>query len=251
MAVAGFSSGGTLAANLLSQRSDIRCAVIKSAPLDLTEFYRGRDGAVSDVAAPSRSLADPMQSVGRIRSSALIWVLGDPRDRTVPVSLWSKWAAEARRHGARVVLAYIAPASGEAPSHRDAYHRDSSLPLRIAGACAASHRADNVRHTGSTLGVAPSQATAGGPVIPLGSVSEVELGVTEVGAAPADGGSAALPSNDAAPANSPTTNAVVTGVVAAATSGANAAGVDAANPDLMGADVVITDEAGADPTRGD
>jgi hypothetical protein len=48
LALAGFSSGGVIAAELLARRGDIRCAALASAPLDLAAFYRGRDGLVPD-----------------------------------------------------------------------------------------------------------------------------------------------------------------------------------------------------------
>ena len=46
LTIHGFSSGGAILANLLARRDDIRCAVITSAPLDLAQFYRRRDGTL-------------------------------------------------------------------------------------------------------------------------------------------------------------------------------------------------------------
>ena len=67
-ALSGFSSGEQLVANLLSQRSDIRCAVIASAPLDLALYYQGQDGIRSNYFAMHRGeLADPMRTVQSIR----------------------------------------------------------------------------------------------------------------------------------------------------------------------------------------
>jgi CRP-like cAMP-binding protein/dienelactone hydrolase len=151
LALAGFSSGGTLAANLLSSRSDIGCAVLASSPLNLREFYRGQDGVLGEQAVLRRDLADPMQRVELMRSPAKIWVIGDPRDRKVPPSLWSDWAAEARRHGARVTVAHTAPPYREGMHPRQAYHRDSTLALRIAGACAAGYRGGGARNTGARI----------------------------------------------------------------------------------------------------
>src|SRR3712207_2344951 len=85
LALAGFSSGGAIAANLLALRADIRCAAIASAPLDLAGFYRGRDGGVPDQwAMRGGDLADPMRTVRAVRSDASVVVLGDRRDRKVP-----------------------------------------------------------------------------------------------------------------------------------------------------------------------
>jgi CRP-like cAMP-binding protein len=154
LALAGFSSGGTLAANLLSSRSDIGCAVLASSPLNLREFYRGQDGVLGEQAVLRRDLADPMQRVELLRSPAKIWVIGDPRDRKVPASLWSGWAAEAQRHGARVEMAHTAPPYREGMNPRQAYHRDSTLALRIAGACAAGYRGGGARNTGARFATA-------------------------------------------------------------------------------------------------
>ena len=89
LALFGFSSGGTIVANLLARRSDIRCAVIGSAPLDLEQFYERQDGRTSDYYTMHRDdLADPMRTVGSIRSGATIFVIGDQRDRNVPADAW-------------------------------------------------------------------------------------------------------------------------------------------------------------------
>jgi alpha-beta hydrolase superfamily lysophospholipase len=62
--VLGFSSGGVIVADLLARRSDVRCAVIGSAPLDLTQYYRRPDGSLPDYfAMRSDELADPMRAV--------------------------------------------------------------------------------------------------------------------------------------------------------------------------------------------
>src|ERR671920_1158158 len=68
-AALGFSSGGVLVANLLARRSDIRCAVVASAPLDLALYYQRQDGMMPDHFAMRRGdLADPMRTVEGIRS---------------------------------------------------------------------------------------------------------------------------------------------------------------------------------------
>src|SRR3712207_8512508 len=40
-----FRSGGAVVAHLLARRTDVRCAVMASAPLDMAEFHRRQDGA--------------------------------------------------------------------------------------------------------------------------------------------------------------------------------------------------------------
>ena len=81
LALAGFSSGGTLAANLLARRDDVRCAVLASAPLDLAGFLRRADGTVAEHVATRGDLADPLRSARLLRSTATVWVIGDARDR--------------------------------------------------------------------------------------------------------------------------------------------------------------------------
>jgi hypothetical protein len=89
-----------LVANLLARRSDIRCAVVASAPLDLALYYRRQDGTMPDYFAMRRGeLADPMRTVREIRSDAAVLVIGDTRDRSVPHAAWKAWEAVARRQG--------------------------------------------------------------------------------------------------------------------------------------------------------
>jgi dienelactone hydrolase len=180
-ALAGFSSGGLLAANLLARRADVRCAAMASAPLDLAAFHRGRDGMVPDhYATRSWELADPMRAVRAAGPDATAFVLGDRRDRRVPAAAWEAWAAAARRAGTRVVAADVAGADrrrhdGEEGRH----HRTAWLGLEAAYACAAGVPADRVRRA----------LLAGEPLLaPRGR----RLGGAEVAAAFAGGGLLAL-----------------------------------------------------------
>ena len=145
-ALAGFSSGGAIVANLLARRSDIRCAVIASAPLDLTAFHRRQDGAVPDhLAMRNGQLADPMRSVGSIRSDATVFVIGDTRDRSVPHAAWKAWEAAARRQGLRVYDADVAgfdrPELGGGQTH----HITQVRGLEAAHACAAGAPGERVQ----------------------------------------------------------------------------------------------------------
>ncbi|HEY0419906.1 MAG TPA: hypothetical protein VGC80_10335 [Acetobacteraceae bacterium] len=142
----GFSSGGVIVADLLARRSDIRCAVIGSAPLDLAQYYRRPDGSLPDYfAMHSDDLADPMRTVRSIRSNAEIFVIGDRRDRTVPAAAWEAWVAAARRRDLHVYAAEVAgqdrPELGDSVVSR---HLTISRSMEVAQACAAGVPADRV-----------------------------------------------------------------------------------------------------------
>jgi pimeloyl-ACP methyl ester carboxylesterase len=144
--LSGFSSGGVVAANLLARRSDIRCAVLASAPLDLAAFYQAQDGRLSDQYVMRRGeLADPMQSLQAIRSDATIFVLGDRQDRKVPAATWEAWAAAARRAGLHVTAADTPGAAG-VPSSR---HEASSRSMEVARACATGETVTLDRASGA------------------------------------------------------------------------------------------------------
>jgi pimeloyl-ACP methyl ester carboxylesterase len=174
-ALAGYSSGGLLAANLLARRADVRCAVMASAPLDLAAFHRGRDGTVPDHhATRSRELADPMRTVRAARPDATAFVLGDRHDRSVPAAAWEAWAVAAQRAGTQVVAADVAGPDGAGTHHRTAW-----LGLEAAYACAAGVPAERVRRA----------LLAGEPLLaPRGR----RLGGAEIAAAFAGGGLLAL-----------------------------------------------------------
>jgi dienelactone hydrolase len=167
--LSGFSSGGAIAANLLARRTDVRCAVIGSAPLDLAAFYRGQDGVVPDHYAMRRAdFADPLRTVRATRSDATVVVLGDRRDRRVPASAWDAWVAAARRAGLRV---FAAAAAGFDPSERggaaNGYHETSGRGMEVAHACAAGVPAERLRqalHSGEPVLAAHSRPPDGAQI---------------------------------------------------------------------------------------
>jgi predicted esterase len=145
-ALSGFSSGGAIVANLLARRQDIRCAVIASAPLDLTLFHRRQDGAMPDHVAMRRGdLADPMRSVGDIRSHATVFVIGDTRDRSVPHAAWEAWEAAARRQGLRVHDADITGFDRPELGPGESYHITGVRSLEVAHACATGAPGERLR----------------------------------------------------------------------------------------------------------
>jgi len=155
--LSGFSSGGAVAANLLARRTDIRCAVIASAPLDLQAFYRGPDGALPDHYAMRRGeLADPMRSVGAIRPDATIVVLGDRRDRKVPAAAWEAWVEAARRAGLRVSAAEVSGFDPAEPAGSASYHQTAASAVEAALACAAGGPVPSPPH--GRVAVGPPEA---------------------------------------------------------------------------------------------
>lgn len=142
----GFSSGGTVVANLLGRRTDIRCAVIGSAPLDLVRYYQRHDGQTSDYFAMRRDdLANPMDSVGSIRSDAVIFVIGDRRDRNVPADAWGSWVAAAKRASLQVYSAEVAGFERtELGGSIESHHHTASRGMEVAHACATGVPADRL-----------------------------------------------------------------------------------------------------------
>ncbi len=145
LALVGFSSGGAVVANLLARRGDVRCAAIASAPLDLAAFHRGRDGAVPDhYAMRDGGLADPMRSVGDVRSNAAVFVLGDRQDRSVPASAWEAWVAAARRRGIRVHAAEVGGLDRPELGGGESRHLTTGRGMEAASACAAGAPAERI-----------------------------------------------------------------------------------------------------------
>ena len=150
-ALSGFSSGGMLVANLLARRSDIRCAVVASAPLDLALYYQRQDGMMSDYFAMRRGeLADPMRSVREIRSDATVLVIGDTRDRSVPHAAWKAWEAVARRRGLRVFDADVAGTDRPELGGGETHHITGVRALEAAHACATGAPGEQLRRALAT-----------------------------------------------------------------------------------------------------
>ena len=146
LAFVGFSSGGAIVANLLARRSDIRCAVMASAPLDLTTFYRRPDGALPDQYVMGVDLADPMRTVSSIRPGATVFVLGDRRDRSVPAAAWEVWVAAARRAGLHVHAAQIDGLDRSEFGNGESHHLTAGRGLDVAQACAEGAPAERILH---------------------------------------------------------------------------------------------------------
>jgi pimeloyl-ACP methyl ester carboxylesterase len=81
---AGQSGGGLLVAALLASRRDIECAALSSAPSSLQARIRALNRRVDTTGY--HDSVDPSEMVSKIRKdpSPRIFVIGDPRDKTVP-----------------------------------------------------------------------------------------------------------------------------------------------------------------------
>lgn len=159
--LSGFSSGGAIAANLLARRSDIRCAVIASAPLDLAAFYRGGDGTLPDhYAMRGGDLADPMRAIQALRPGTTVLVLGDRRDRKVPASAWEAWVDAARRAGLSVLAANVSGFDPAEPAGAASFHQTAASGLAAALACAAGGGHPEAMLAGLAAGRPPPLAGA-------------------------------------------------------------------------------------------
>jgi hypothetical protein len=82
-ALGGHSGGGTLVAEMLSRRADLKCAVISSGAPAYRAYLETR-GHIQ-LGAPLNRF-DPYTSLGRIPTDPerRVFVIGDPRERNVP-----------------------------------------------------------------------------------------------------------------------------------------------------------------------
>lgn len=83
LSLGGHSGGGTLVAELLARRNDLRCAVISSGASAYRAYLEARGLAKSgDVL----TRFDPYESLDRISSNSRrrVFMIGDPREKNVP-----------------------------------------------------------------------------------------------------------------------------------------------------------------------
>ena len=134
LALAGHSGGSTIAASLLTMgRSDVTCAVLGSAPLELADQQYDaatKLGFKEVKEAISANVYDPWTHVGSIVPSAEreIFVLGDPADTQVPFKFQTPFVDRlnlAGHHGIAVAV------EGTGANH----HNVSWFTLPAAGAC--------------------------------------------------------------------------------------------------------------------
>ena len=131
--LSGQSGGGTVVADLLTMRRDIRCAALGAAAASLRETIRQSAG----YAGPDRLshlLDDPADRIDEIvRDDArIIYMLGDREDHVVRIDAQRSFAVRARRLGHRVEIVATRSVGGRA--HGTALHAITAAALCVAGA---------------------------------------------------------------------------------------------------------------------
>lgn len=139
----GHSGGGLVSAAMITRgRNDVRCAVLVSTPFDLM------DRAISKHAtSPSQGLSDkllkaygaqydPLQHVENVINDQdrMIYLLGNPGDKTTPFNSQKRFAEALRLAGHRVVLEVRS--ASDSNFHRISYS-DSLAQIKM---CVASSR---------------------------------------------------------------------------------------------------------------
>lgn len=103
-ALAGHSGGGTLAAQMLAERDDLRCVVLSSGASAYRAYAEAR-GLLKPGAPLPRF--DPYAALDRIKPapSRRIFVIGDPRETNVPFTTQTLYfqGLVARGHAARLI----------------------------------------------------------------------------------------------------------------------------------------------------
>lgn len=116
LSLGGHSGGGTLVAELLGRRSDLRCAVISSGASAYRAYLEARG-----LAKPGDVLTrfDPSESLDRIPADSRrrIFIIGDPREKNVPFSAQKRYFDGLSSHGH---AAWLVPLERAA----DARHHD-------------------------------------------------------------------------------------------------------------------------------
>lgn len=103
-AMGGHSGGGTLVAEMLARRTDIRCAVISSGAAAFRAYLEAR--GLTRVLARPADWFDPAASLNAVRADPRrhVIVMGDPRDSNVPFATQTLYAEGLRRRGHDVTL---------------------------------------------------------------------------------------------------------------------------------------------------
>lgn len=149
-ALGGHSAGGTLAAELLARRTDLKCVVISSG----AAAYRARlkaKGLTQELTHPQWWF-DPYDSLDRIAHDPKrrVFVIGDPRERNV---LFSTQVLYFRGLRARGHAAWLAPLEKAAPPD---FHSLVDFGETATGMCARGDRAADIL---AALAAMPPQPT--------------------------------------------------------------------------------------------
>jgi predicted esterase len=138
-AFGGHSGGGVLVAELLNHRTDIRCAVISSAPgafRDYLAVYKSPD-------TNNPVVLDPIASTHTIPKdlNRRVFVLADPRDDNVKFQLHQRYIDALKRQG--VSVEFLSFEKALPPE----FHDMIDLAETAAGMCAAGASTDDIVKT--------------------------------------------------------------------------------------------------------
>lgn len=136
----GHSGGGTLVAELLARRSDIRCAAISSGASAYRAYLEAR-GLIERGETLTRF--DPFTSLDQVPTDAArrIFVIGDPRESNVPFSAQTHYFDGLRARGHAAWLVPLERATD--PRHHDLV----DFGEVATGLCAAGASTDEIVRT--------------------------------------------------------------------------------------------------------
>ena len=143
----GHSGGGTMVAELLARRRDIRCAVISSGAAAHNAYLEARDDA-SDILATDLNAVADVSRIPRNKPLRVI-VMGDPRDENVLFPVQAIYYEALRSHG---VDAELWPLERGLPPE---FHSLVSLAEAATGLCAEGRSSSDIK---KALDAMPSQS---------------------------------------------------------------------------------------------
>jgi pimeloyl-ACP methyl ester carboxylesterase len=138
-ALGGHSGGGTLAAQFLTERTDIQCAVLSSP----AAAYRARLAARGFLHRLKTDVFfDPYDSIGKIpeQPGRRIFLIADPRDTNIPLSTQQLYFDGLKKRG---LDAWLVPLK-KAPGPK--YHSLVDFGETTTGMCASGATTDAILH---------------------------------------------------------------------------------------------------------
>lgn len=131
-ALGGHSGGGTLVAEMLARRDDLRCVVISSGAAAYRAYLQARG-----LWKPGQALArfDPSASLDKVKADPArrIFVIGDPRETNVPFSSQTLYFEGLKQRGHAAWLLPLEKAN-DARHHDLVDHGETANAMCAAGA---------------------------------------------------------------------------------------------------------------------
>ncbi len=151
-ALGGHSGGGTLVAEMLARRNDLRCAVISSGASAYRAYLEAR-GLLKRGDLLTRF--DPYSSLDRVAAAPdrRIFVIGDPRETNVPFSAQRKYFDGLTSRGHAAWLVPLKKAT-DARHHNLVDFGETAL-----GLCASGASTDRIIDTLKTMPEQPARLT--------------------------------------------------------------------------------------------